>query len=282
MPSYRFCRPDDIPYLARAINECFHVHFPHLQAMTVERYRAEMKDLDVWPSNSMVASSEAGPVAVLIGTKRTREVMISRVGVLPGHQRRGHGSHLLNSLSQTLAVLGPERLIAEVPRSLPGIGDFFVASDYRHETVYVDWQRPASAVEPVPEDWLLPTTVAELTDQELLEPGRDVAWERATETLVNRRDGLEGLAIASAERLEAYLLFDRVGDRADVLALGGRESEQRDLFLGLLLRAVASRTGTAVRIPKLAPDEVPSPVLESLGFVAGEVWDRYAATATPG
>ncbi len=282
MPSYRFCRPDDIPYLARAINECFNVHFPDLPAMTVERYREEMKELDVWPSNSMVASSEGGPVAVLIGTKRTREVLISRVGVLSDHQRQGHGGHLLNSLSQKLAVLGPERLIAEVPRSLPGIADFFEASDYRYETTYTDYERPAASVEPVPDEWILPTTVTELTDQEILEPERHVAWERATETLVNRREDLEGLAIASAERLEAYILYDQQEERTDVVALGGRDSEQRDLFLGLLLRALAARTEAALRVPKLAPDEVPATVLESLGFVAGEQYDRYAAVATPG
>ena len=281
MPSYRFCRPDDIPYLARAINECYNVHFPHLPEMSVERYRAEMKDLDVWPSNSMVASSEAGPVAVLIGTKRAREVMISRIGVLPGHQRHGHGWHLLNSLSQKLAVLGPERLIAEVPRSLPGIADFFEASDYRYETTYVDYERPPAAVEPVPEEWVLPTTVTELIDQELLEAERDVAWERSTETLINRREELEGLAIA-AERLEAYLLYRRSQDRVDVVALGGHDSEQRDLFLGLLLRALAARTETPLRLPKLSPDEVPASVLESMGFAATEKYDRYAAVATPG
>ena len=33
--------------------------------MSVERYRAEMKTLDVWPSNSLVASTDQGPVAVL-------------------------------------------------------------------------------------------------------------------------------------------------------------------------------------------------------------------------
>ena len=58
MPSYRFCRPDDIPYLVRAVNECWDVHFPEAPRMTVDRYREEMRTLDVWPSNSLVASTD--------------------------------------------------------------------------------------------------------------------------------------------------------------------------------------------------------------------------------
>ena len=136
MSSYRFCRPDDIEYLVRAVHECWDVHFPDAEPMTVERFRDEMKFLDVWPSNCLVASTDGGPVAVLIGTKRTFEVAVLRLGVHPGHQRQGHGLHLLTSLSQKLAVLGPERLVAEVPRSRPGAVELFAAAGYVREATF--------------------------------------------------------------------------------------------------------------------------------------------------
>lgn len=288
MPSYRFCRPDDIPYLVRAVNECYDVHFPGSEPMTVERFRAEMKELDVWPSNSMVASSGEGPIAVLIGTKRPREVLIRRLGVRPGHRRQGHGRHLVTSLGQKLAVLGPDRLVAEVPRALPGAAGFFSAAGYRREATYVDWSRPPATVEPVPEELFIPTTVDELIDHGLLPTGRGAAWERQRETLVNRKDDLRGMAIASPERLEAFLLHRAAegGSVLEVAAAGARQSQQREVFLTLLLRQLAGGSEGGLSVPKLtvegrASDELPSPVLAALGFEAGDRHDRYAAVATP-
>lgn len=284
MPSYRFCRPDDIPYLVRAVNECYDVHFPHAPPLTLEGFRAEMKALDLWPSNCMVASSNAGPIAVLIGTKRADEVSVLRLGMLPGHQRHGHGVHMLTSLAQKLAVLGPERLVVEVPRALPGIADFFLACGYLHEVAYTDYLREAMPADPVPEELLMPVTVSEVDEHELLEPGSMVAWERRRETLLNRKDeDLEGIAIASPERVEAFLLH-RVADDGsteDVLAAGAREPAQREILLGLLLRSLANRTKLPIRLPKVTSDEVPSAVLEALGFAAVASTDRYAGKAIP-
>ena len=283
MPSYRFCRPDDIPYLVRAVGECYDVHFPGSPAMTLERFRAEMKALDLWPSNSMVASSDDGPIAVLIGTKRAEEVLVLRVGVRPDHQRQGHGGHLLTSLSQKLAVLGPERLIAEVPRSLPGVADFVATAGYRREATYTDYCRLPAPVEPVPAELVTPVTVDELVGDESFEISPEVAWERRRETLLGGKDELEGVAIVSPERIEAFLLYRPVADGSgvDVVAAGAPLSERRELFLELLLRHLAGATELPLRLPKLAPGELPAPLLEKLGFEPGLRYDRYAAAATP-
>lgn len=283
MPSYRFCRPDDIPYLVRAVNECFVPSFDDEPEMSVESFRDEMKDLDLWPSNSMVASSGQGPVAVMIGTKRAHEVLILRLGVLPDHRRQGHGSHMLTSLSQKLAVLGPERLIFEAPRRL-GLESFLEAANYRFETTLVDYHRPPGPAEPVPEEWTFAISVDELVEHGLLRQGEDRAWCRTFETLSNRKEDLQGLAIASPERLEAYAVFDPPPDasgRLSILALGGQDSEQRNVFWGLLLRALAERFVGGLDLPRLSHGEVPAEVLEAAGFVAGESYDRYAAQATP-
>ena len=284
MSSYRFCRPDDIPFLARAINECYDVHFPDAPRMSVARYRAEMKALDVWPSNSLVASSDHGPLAVLIATKRAHEVMVLRVGARPGHQRQGHGAHLLTSLSNKLAVLGPERLAAEVPRSLPAASALLEAAGYRRERTYTDYLRPPAPVKPVPAELVMPITAQDLDEEGLLEIPDHVAWERQRTTLLNREDDdLAGVAVVTPERVEAYLLRRPADDGAvlDVVAAGGHPSEQRDLFLQLLLRHLAGITELPLRLPKLAPEEVPGAVLDATGFEPGEIYDRYVTEATP-
>ncbi len=287
MPSYRFCRPDDIPFLARAINECYDVHFPGAPRMTVERYRAEMKALDVWPSNSLVASTDAGPAAVLIATKRVHEVMVLRVGARPGHERLGHGAHLLTSLSNKLAVLGPDRLAAEAPRSLPVASALLEAVGYRRELTYTDFLRPPSPAGPVqaavPEELVMPVTAEELDDQGLLEVPGHVAWQRQRQTLLNRKDELGGTAIATPERIEAYLLHRVAGDGAslDVVAAVAQPSEQQDLLLQLLLRHLAGTTELPLRLPRLAPEEMSPAVLDALGFEAGEQYDRYVSEAVP-
>ena len=283
MPSYRFCRPDDIPYLVRAVNECFDVHFPTQEPMTLERFRWEMKAFDLWPSNSMVASSGQGPIAVMIGTKRAEEVSILRLGVHPDHQRQEHGLHLLTSLSQKLAVLGPERLIMEVPRSIPGLRAFARAASYREEGALTTFVRPAGGVEPVPEDWMIPVTVDELLEQDLLaeEPGS--CWQCSWRTLKNRADELQGLAWVSPERLEAFVLFSppEEAPEIEILAMGGSAGERQEFFLGLLLRSLVNRFPLPSRVSRLPVGDPSEGLLRSLGFEAISIYDRFAARATP-
>jgi ribosomal protein S18 acetylase RimI-like enzyme len=82
----------------------------------------------------MVATAGEEPIAVVIGTKEPHEVRVRSIGVAPGHQRRGHGRHLLESLGKKLAVLGPPRLVAEVPVGLADALAFFAAVGWREET----------------------------------------------------------------------------------------------------------------------------------------------------
>lgn len=283
MPAYRFCRPDDIPLLVQAIDRCYGVHFPGMPSMTVAAFRDEMKALGVWPSNCVLARQGEEPIAVLVGTKRPDAVLVSRIGVLPGHQRQGHGRHLLTSLGQKLAVLGPERLIAEVPEAMPEVAAFFRAAGYRAERRFVDWQRPPAPVAAVPDELAIPVSLDELVAQELLAEEADVAWERRAETLNGRKDALQGIAIATPERVEAWALcFPNDADGTlDLLAVGCRDAGRRALFLDLLVRWLAGRESVSLRLPKLGEDELPADLLAGLGFVPGAAYLRYAATATP-
>jgi hypothetical protein len=105
---------------------------------------------------------------------------------------------------------------------------------------------------------------------------------RSLETLKNCREELTGLAFASPEQLEAFALYREAADgHLDVLALGDQGSERRELFLTLVLRALADRSPLPLRLPGLASDEVPMSVLQDLGWIAGETCDLYSAVATP-
>lgn len=251
--------------------------------MTLERFRWEMKVFDLWPSNSMVASSGKGPIAVMIGTKRAQEVLILRVGVHPEHQRQEHGLHLLTSLSQKLAVLGPERLVMEVPRSIPGLDAFARAAGYREEASFTTFLRPSGAADPVPEEWILPVTVTELLEQDLLSEKPDHCWQRSLLTLKNRGDELEGLAWVSPERLEAFILFSppEDGSEIEILAMDGPSGERREFFLGLLLRSLVGRYAVPLKVPRLVAGDPAEGLLRSLGFEAVSFHDRFAARATP-
>jgi GNAT superfamily N-acetyltransferase len=315
--SYRFCRPDDLPLLVRALADCWRVHYPAAPEPTVERFRREMKELDVWPSSCMVALGGAGgrePIAVLIGTRRPAEVLVLRVGVRPDYLRQGHASHLLTSLSQKLAVLGPERLVAEVPRGMAPAEALLAAVGYEPEAVYTDWTLDgealaAAAAAPVPEEAIAPVTVADLAAAGALEIPPGVAWERQRPTLLQRADRLAALAVAGAERVEAWVLYEpaaeadaldpvdageaapataEAGSAAaggaapiDVWAAGCADPGRCEPLLALLLRALAARAGLPLRLPRLGLGELPEDLPAALGFTPGAEYTRWAARARP-
>jgi hypothetical protein len=310
LPSYRFCRPDDIPFLVRAVEECYAVHFPGTAPMTVEGFRREMKELDLWPSSCLVAADDELPVAVLTGTKREDETLISRIGVRPGETGRGHGGHLVTSLSQKLAVLGPPRLIAEVPGDLPRVGRFFAGLGWRQEATFTDWVRPPEGqVEPVPEGLVAQVSVDELSAAGVLQAPAGAAWLRTRRTLLNRRESLRGLAVASPDRIEAWLVYQPEEESPfaaepapvgaapaafggslrgagtppiEVVGFGAAAEARRDLLLGALLRHLIAKTsGRPLRLARLAAGELPEALLGELGFEAGREYHRYAAEAKP-
>lgn len=322
MPSYRFCRPDDLPLLVRAVADCWHVHFPAEPPPSPEGFRREMKELDLWPSSCMVALGGEGgrePVAVTIGTRRETEVAVLRVGVRPDHLRQGHASHLLTSLSQKLAVLGPERLLAEVPPGMPAAEALLASVGYQREAELTDWLLEGEALaavgsEPVPEEVAAPVRVEELAAAGALELPPGLAWERQRRTLLQRGERLAGLAVAGAERVEAWLVYRPAADPIaeagasggtseaggaaaepaaapagapgpiDVWGAGAADPDRAGPLLRLLLRAVAARAiaaGRPLRLPRLAEHELPLGLPAALGFVPRARHARWAARAKP-
>ena len=87
----------------------------------------------------MVAFSGADPIGVLIGAKRPSGTLIHKIAVHPDHRRQGHGRHLLTSLGSKLAILGPPRIVVEVPETLADACGLFSACGYVEEAVLTDY-----------------------------------------------------------------------------------------------------------------------------------------------
>src|SRR5688500_12952836 len=203
MSAYRFCRTDDVALLVDALNRCWSPYFPGEPLLTLAAFKRSIRDLQVWCSSCMVAFSGADPIGVLIGAKRPSGTLIHKIAVHPDHRRQGHGRHLLASLGSKLAILGPPRIVAEVPESLAAACGLFSACGYVQEAVLTDYVAAGEEndVREVADGGLvIPVTVDDLEANGLLgDTHPQTCWERAVDTLRARKDELEGLAVASDE-----------------------------------------------------------------------------------
>ena len=252
--------------------------------MTPAAFKRSIRDLQVWCSSCMVAFSGADPIGVLIGAKRASGTFIHKIAVHPDHRRQGHGRHLLASLGSKLAILGPPRIVAEVPETLAAARELFSASGYVLEAVLTDYvlERPALSERGDAarvEGFVIPVTVDDLAANGLLgEADPQVCWERSVETLTARKDDVAGLAVASDERIEAYILHTKEGEIVSLRSLvddGGARLTQ------LLSRLSAGATNS-FRFPKVHPAEISKEFLETLGFRPAGGHLLYAARARSG
>ena len=160
--------------------------------------------------------------------------------------------------------------------------------------------------------WVIPVTVDDLAANGLLgeadpsTPGQ-VCWKRSVETLTARKDDIAGLAVASDERIEAYLLYVNRGVSPEGNAEEGPQASAptrgpHDAFsaswggaaeivslrtfiedggarLKQLLSRLRAQGMRTFWFPKVHPAEISKECLETLGFspVGGHL--LYAATA---
>ena len=293
MSAYRFCRTDDIALLVDALNHCWSPYFPDEPPVTPASFKRSIRDLQVWCSSCMVAFSGSDPIGVLIGAKRPSATLVYRIAVHPDHRRQGHARHILTSLGSKLAILGPPRIVAEVPETLTPACGLFAESGYVQEAVLTDyilsWAETRSAVSDPSaparvEGFVIPVTVDDLAANGLLgdansSTGVEVCWQRSVETLRARKDEISGLAVASDEQIEAYLLYvQRGGGEAEILALRSLVEDGAVRLADLLSRLRAGGMKT-VRFPKVYPAEIAKGELETLGFSRAGDHLIYATTA---
>jgi GNAT superfamily N-acetyltransferase len=280
MSAYRFCRTDDIGLLVDALNRCWSPYFPDEPPMTPSAFKRSIRDLQVWCSSCMVAFSGADPIGVLIGAKRPSGTLVHKIAVHPDHRRQGHARHLLASLSSKLAILGPPRIVAEVPETLAAACGLFSASGYVEEAVLTDYvlEHGEKDVRKVEARFVIPVTTDDLAANGLLEGHTQTCWERSVETLMASKDHIEGLAVASDERIEAYLLYVKGGEMVSLRTFvedGGARLKQ-------LLARLRAQGMTTFRFPKVHPAEISKELLEMLGFRPADGHRLYAARARSG
>jgi GNAT acetyltransferase-like protein len=246
--------------------------------MTAAAFKRSIRDLQVWCSSCMVAFSGSDPIGILIGAKRTSGTLIHRIAVHPDHCRQGHGRHLLTSLSSKLAILGPPRLIAEVPETLVPAYGLFSACGYVEEATLTDYvlQQSARDEPAIAGSFAIPVTVDDLEANGLLDDAAShVCWERSGETVRARKDDLTGLAVASDERIEAYVLHAGGGEILSLRPL----IEDGGARLRLLLAHLRAQAEGVFRLSKVHPAEMPGGLLESIGFRVTGRHRLYTATA---
>jgi ribosomal protein S18 acetylase RimI-like enzyme len=273
MPAYRFCRTDDIPLLVAALNACYGVHFRDQAPFTVDEFKREIRELSVWSSSCMVVSEAGEPIAVVTGAKREHETWVHRIGVHPDFQRQGHAQHMLESLSHKLSVLGPPKVVAEVPDDLPGAHELVQAVGYRAESRFADFsigKPPSLRGSPRP---VVEVGLEDLLRDGVLDLSASRSWERAVETLQNRKEQLQGLAIAPDGRVEAYVLFRDLPKhgRRELVSVGeanhhSRNHSDRGVLLARVVQVACQAGSLHVRVPRVSDSEMSWALLEELGF----------------
>lgn len=276
MSAYRFCRTDDIALLVDALNRCWAPYCPAEPPMTPAAFKRTIRDEQVWCSSCMVAFAGSDPVGVLIGAKRPTGTLVRRIAVHPDHRRHGHGRHLLTSLGSKLSILGPPRMVAEIPERLDAACGLFAASGYAEEARLTDYVAPAGTLEAAgavgtsseADGFVIPVTVDDLAANGLLgEAEAPTCWERSVETLMARKDDIAGLAVATDERIEAALLYEKVPNSPDVEVVSLRAYvEDGGARLTRLLVRLGVEGAKTFRLSKVHPAELSRELLDTLGF----------------
>jgi len=249
--------------------------------LTVAQFKREIRELDLWCSSCMVAFDAKDPVAVMIGCKRPPETLVLRIAVHPDHVRRGHGRHLLTSLSAKLAILGPPKLVAEVDAANAPARALFAACGWQETRTYRDYAAASLAASPAPPGLVISVTANDLADIALPAPDAPRSWGRTRATL-GKNERLSGLAIAQGDRLDAGVLYTREDDgRVALWCLYAAPDASGANAAGVLVRDLAHREGGAIAIPRLDETEFASGVLLDLGCVAGAATIGVSATAQP-
>jgi hypothetical protein len=247
----------------------------------------------------MVAFSGGDPIGVLIGAKRPSGTLVHKIAVHPEHRRQGHGRHLLASLGSKLAILGPPRIVAEIPEMRAPACELFSAGGFVQEAVLTDYvlseggggfdppspglrRGLAEALRAEADDhngrFVIPVTVDDLAANGLLDEAHpQVCWERSVETLTARKHEVTGLAVASGERIETYVLYAQDGE---IVSLRTFIEDDGAGLTQLLFRVRAQGMGT-LRFLKVHPGEMSKELLETLGFRPAGGHRVYAATARP-
>jgi hypothetical protein len=120
-----------------------------------------------------------------------------------------------------------------------------------------------------------------------------MCWERSVETVTARTDDVAGLAVASDERIEAYILYMKgdVGREPDAEAGSPTRAPAGEIVslrsfvddggarLKHLLSRLSAQGMRASQVSKVHPSEISHELLEALRFHPAGAHGLFAATA---
>jgi ribosomal protein S18 acetylase RimI-like enzyme len=262
MPSYRFCRPDDLTLLVRAINDCYLLHYPSEPVMTAERLKEHMTVLAVRPGNCMVALEHQQPVGVVVSTKRDVGVWIQAIGCQPAVQRQGIAAQLLEALIRKIAIQRAPEVTVDVPARNSAAVRLFESVGCTVRGRYVSYQGSLA-------DMIDTVGVTMVPVPALLEHYRPwhstaACWERNAASLAGYGTLPQGYAYAASGVIQGYLIHrdDAILD----LALAP-DAEPAQVIPALLsrMRIEGYTHATLAKVPEYDPI---GPALIRLGFLS--------------
>jgi GNAT superfamily N-acetyltransferase len=263
--------------LVDAWNRCGLPHDPGASPLTLPAFKREIRELGLWCSSCMVAFDGSDAVGVLIGCKRPPHTLVHRIAVHPDEVRKGHGRHLLTSLSAKLAILGPKILLAEVPADrAPAIG-LLEACGWKQETRAFDLSFTGGTTTPA--GTVHDATPAELGDSVM--PSAERSWARTPATLTARAERLKALVSSSTDRVDAALLYtDEDPAGASVWAVTYERDAAGETALRSLLGELRRRFHD-VRLPRVGSDEIDLDRLDALGLSRSSETICFTSEARP-
>jgi ribosomal protein S18 acetylase RimI-like enzyme len=260
MPSYRFCRPDDLELIVGAINQCCRIHETDTPEMTEERLKTHMTLFAVRPGNCMVALERHQPVAAVISTRREAEAWIQTLGCQPAFQRRGIASQLVEALVRKIAIQRTEDIAVDVPEDNEAALQFFrsVGFEERGRLVTLEGQ-PASPVGSSGETVQVPA--ADLLRNYDVFHAFPTCWERRADSLTGYGELLQGCAYRDDNGATLGYLLYRNATILDLACAPGADAARVSAILLSHLPAASPLT-----FPKVNTDDPLFDILQQRGL----------------
>ena len=285
MASYRFCRSDDVPLLVQAYNECF-APPGGVEPIDRDRFKWWIRVLELWTSSCMVATEGSQLIGVLIAAKRETENCLLAVGVHPGFRHLGHGRHMVTSLGQKLAILGPRRIFAEVPAGDERFRTFLGHCNYTGSETLTDYAlEPPFAASHVPPEMIAEIGLDELAAAGFPESRGTLPWGRTVNSVARRQEyfaSVRVLALAGVDRFEDALVVDESdSDVRRILAIHHVDDDRGPALAAGLLGHYATLGITPVAWERVHESECAAERAAEWGLRSAAVTLRFETTADP-
>lgn len=265
MPSYRFCRPDDLGLIVKAYNACYRLHYPDTPLMTEDLFKEQMTLFDVRPGNCLVALERQQPVGIVVSTKRDHSGWIQAIGCLPTVQRQGIGAQLIEALVRKIAIQRTNHITVDVPADHSAAVAFFSAVGFAVEGSYTSYQgslpahaEATHAVKAVPAPEALTWYATFHTVP--------ACWERSAASLAAYGTVLQGYVYSVQGAVQGYLLHRG----AAILDLALAAQANASQVTQALLQRLYAAGFVQARVAKVPAGDTLNATLAGLGFTAAE------------